>query len=59
MPASAVVGTSGSSGWRAVLAMAKARSLPLFTCAMLSGMLEKTTSIWLPIRSAMAGEPPL
>ena len=59
MPASAVVGTSGSSGWRAVLAMASARSLPLFTWAMDSGRFENTMSSWPPMRSLIDGAPPL
>ena len=58
-PASAVVGTSGTSGWRALLAIARARSLPDCTWAMLSGRLLKIRSSWPPIRSVMLGAPPL
>ncbi len=59
MPASLVVGTSGSAGWRATLAIASARSLPLLTCGNDSGKFENTTSSWPPIRSVIAGAPPL
>ena len=59
MPASAVVGTSGTAGGAALLQIASARSLPPLTCAIDSGKLEKITSSCPPIRSVIEGAPPL
>ena len=58
-PSSAVVGTSGSSGWRSLLVTASARSLPLFTCGSDSGKFDTMRSICPPMRSVSDGVPPL
>ncbi|MDT4873948.1 hypothetical protein FQZ97_1092200 [compost metagenome] len=58
-PLSSRVGTSGSSGERLALVMARARSLPALICGMAVLMFMKDDSTWLPSRSLITGPPPL
>ena len=58
-PASATVGTSGSSGSRLAPVTASARSFPALMCGKAEGMLSNIIITWPPSRSVIAGALPL
>ena len=60
MPAASLTdGTSGSSGLRPAEVIASARALPAFTGSGTVGRLAKKSGTCPPIRSTIAGLPPL
>ncbi|MCY1371511.1 hypothetical protein D9M69_586610 [compost metagenome] len=54
-----MVGVSGMAGERCGEVTASARSVPAFTCGSTPGIVVNMKSIWPPIRSVIAGPPPL
>src|SRR5207237_6295991 len=58
-PISSIVGTSGNAAERCSDVTASGRILPLFTAPTAGPSEEKSIGIWPPIRSVIAGPPPL